>query len=286
MTRTYSKKAFPHRVLFDTGDGAQRGDDVKVVRRHTLRRLDARDIERKVGPDNGVYSVLVRDAAKTAAHFLGAPDEWTESKVGLLVREQKIIVYPETRTKSMLVAADARMDALIKERADAKPKPKPGDGKFTDSEIAQARQIAVASFRLLYNHRGSVHYTQGASRWQGIRERRRYADGRFPLYCDCSSAYSWCWWNALTNVDGMNTRDRINGSSWTAGYTGTLLSHGWRVHDRKPGDAVIYGRGFPGAHVAMVANNTNYVYSHGSESGPHYIPWNYRSDVMQVRRYL
>jgi hypothetical protein len=248
MSRTYSRKAFPHRVLFDTGEGAQRGDDVKVLRRHTLRRLDARDIDRKVGPDNGVY--------------------------------------PETRTKSMLESADARMDKLIKDRADSKPKPRSGDGSFTNVEKGEARRIAVRTFRLAYDHRGSVHYTQGASRWQGIREGRRSAAGRYPNYADCSSMFTWAWWNALTNVDGAGTRDRINGSSWNAGYTGTLLSHGWRVHDRRPGDAVIYGRGFPGSHVAMIAENTNMAYSHGSESGPHYVPWNYRRDVMQVRRYI
>jgi len=283
MARVYSHKAFPHRVLFDTGVNAQRGDDVKVVRRHTLARLDARDIERKVGRNDGVFSKLILDAAKTAAHFLGVPDEWTESKAGLLVREQKVIVYPETRTDEMLDAARARMDKLLKDRESQKPKP---DGKLTDAEIAAARKIAVAAFRLAYNHKGVVHYTQGATRWQGIRERRRYADGRYPNYADCSSMFSWCWWNALTNVDGMDTRDRLNGSSWTAGYTGTLLSHGWRVQDRKPGDAVLYGRGFPGHHVAMVAENTDMVYSHGSEAGPYYVRWNYRGDVMQVRRYL
>jgi hypothetical protein len=284
MARTYSKKAFPNRVLFDTGANAQKGDDVKVVRRHTLRRLEARDIERKVGPDNGVFSKLILDAAKTAAHYLGVPSDWTESKSGLLVREQKVIVYPETRTNEMLKAADARMDKLLKDRKDD-DKPK-ADGKLTDAERSKARQIAVASFRLAYNHRGTVHYTQGHSRWQGIRERRRFADGRFPNYADCSSIFTWAWWNALTNVDGMNTRDRINGCSWSAGYTGTLLAHGWRVSDRRPGDAVIYGRGFPGNHVAMVATNTNMVYSHGGEAGPHYLRWNYRGDVMQVRRYV
>ena len=286
MPRRYQHKAFPNRILHDYDSDPQMGDDVKVLRRHTLRRLDARDIERKVGPNNGRYSKLLHDAAKTAAHYLGAPDEWTESKAGLLVREQKIIVYPETRTAEMLKRTSARMAKLVESRKDDKPKPKLGDGKFTDSEIATARKLAVAAFRLAYNHKGVVHYTQGASRWQGIRERRRYANGRFPNYADCSSMFTWAWWNALTNVDGMATRDRINGSNWTAGYTGTLLSQGWRVHDRKPGDAVIYGRGFPGSHVAMVATNTDYVYSHGSEAGPFYVRWNYRSDVMQVRRYL
>jgi hypothetical protein len=286
MSRSYSHKAFPNRILFDYDRDPQKGDDVKVLRRHTLRRLEARAIERKVGPDDGNFSKLILDAAKTAAHFLGVPEEWTQSKAGLLVREQKVIVYPETRTDEMLKSADLRMDKLIEDRADAKPKPQAGDGKFTDSEISTACKLAVAAFRLAYNHKGVVHYTQGATRWQGIRERRRFADGRFPNYADCSSLFTWCWWNALTNVDGMQTRDRINGSSWSAGYTGTLLGNGWRVNDRKPGDAVIYGRGFPGAHVAMVAENTNMVYSHGGEAGPHYIPWNYRRDVMQVRRYL
>jgi hypothetical protein len=283
MSRTYSHKAFPHRLLFDTGANAQRGDDIKVLRRHTLKRLDARDIDRTVGPDDGVYRTELRDAAKTAAHFLGVPREWTDSQSGLLVREQKVIVYPQTRTQEMLDAAQSRMDRLLKQRAETKPK---ADGKLTDAERAKARRIAVRAFALMHNNRPRVHYTQGASRWQGIRERRRYADGRHPNYADCSSAATWAWWNALTNVDGPDTPDRINGAGWTAGYTGTMLTHGWRVNDRKPGDLVIYGRGFPGGHVAMIAENTNMVYSHGSETGPHYVPWNYRSDIMAVRRYI
>src|SRR5262245_3514431 len=105
MARTYSDKDWPHRILFDTGANAQRGDDVKVLRRHTQARLRARSIERKVGPIDGVYRKELHQAAKTAAHFLGVPTEWTESKSGLLVREQKVIVYPETRTSSMLEAA-------------------------------------------------------------------------------------------------------------------------------------------------------------------------------------
>jgi hypothetical protein len=284
MARVYSRKAFPHRVLFDTGENAQRGDDVKVLRRHVQRRLDARDIERKVGPNDGEFRVPLRDAAKTAAHFLGVPQEWTDSDTGLLVREQKVIVYPTTRTHEMLELAKDRMDRLLKER-EAKEKAR-GDGKLTDAERSEARKLAVRAFALLRSNHSVVHYTQGASRWQGINERRRANEGRFPHYADCSSAATWAWWNALTHVDGPRTPDRINGSNWTAGYTGTMLSHGWKVTDRRPGDLVLYGRGFPGGHVAMVAENTNMVYSHGSESGPYYLAWNYRSDVIGVRRYI
>jgi hypothetical protein len=286
MARTYSHKAFPHRILSDYDADPQKGDDVKVVRRHTLLRLEARNIERKVGRNDGHFSKLILDAAKTAAHFLGAPDEWTHSPAGLLVREQKIIVHPETRTDEMLRTAYDRMHKLIEDRADAVPKPRRGDGVFTDAEIAKARVLAVHAFRLAYRNEPYVHYTQGATRWQGIREHRRSAEGRYPNYADCSSIFAWAWWNALTYVDSFQTRDRLNGCQWTAGFTGTLLAHGWRVSDRKPGDAVIYGWRYPGVHVAMVAEDTNMVYSHGSEWGPRYVRWNYRSDVLSVRRYL
>jgi hypothetical protein len=296
MPRSYSEKAFPHRILSDYDRDPQRGDDVKVLRRNTLERLDARNIDRKVGPDDGRYSKLIHDAAKTAAHYLGAPDDWTESKSGLLVREQTIIVYPERRTAGMLAAAEARMDRLITDRrerekaAAAKAKAAAADrggvSNLSAKDRTEARRIAVAAFRLAYRNAGRVHYTQGSRRWEGIAKRLRYGDGRYPFYADCSSMFTWATWNALTSVGGANFRDVVNGASWRAGYTGTLLSHGERVSNRMPGDAVIYGRGFPGHHVAMVAEDTNMVYSHGSEAGPFYVRWNYRSDVMSIRRYI
>lgn len=276
--RVYSRKAFPHRILFDTTN-PQRGDDVKVLQRHTRRRLEARDIDRPIGID-GVYGPKTREAAKTASHFLGCPDDWHQSKSGLLVREQRVIIYPETRTTSMLEAARARMDKLLKDREDS------GSDGLTANDRSEARRIAVAAFKLAYQHAGNVHYTQSAARWQGIHERRRYADRNYPTQADCSSMYTWCLWNALTSVAGMGYPDVVNGSDWLAGYTGTLLAHGERVTNRMPGDAVLYGTGFPGSHVAMVAEDTSMVYSHGSEGGPYYVAWNYRSDVLQVRRYI
>jgi hypothetical protein len=199
MARLYSHKAFPHRVLFDTGENAQRGDDVKVLRRHVQRRLEARDIARRVGRNDGVFRDPLHDAAKTAAHFLGVPQEWTDAD-GLLVREQRVIIYPQTRTHEMLDAAGGRMDKLLKQRAE-KEKTR-GDGKLTDAERSEARRLAVRAFALLRSNHNIVHYTQGASRWQGINERRRANEGRFPHYADCSSAATWAWWNALTHVDG------------------------------------------------------------------------------------
>ncbi len=292
MSRSYSDKAFPHRLLYDTGKNAQRGDDVKVVRRNTLERLDARNIDRKVGPDDGVFSTIILDAAKTASHFLGAPDEWVESKSGLLIREQRIIVYPETRTKEMLSAAEARMDRLLKDRHANEQKAnasKSGSWDLSETDRARAVKIAVQSFRLAFQHADSVHYTQGPSRFMGIRNRLRYADGEYPTYEDCSSMFTWATWNGVTSVAGMSAPDHVNGAGWAAGYTGTLLTHGWAVpySERRGGDAVIYGSGFPGHHVAMIDNeNHDMVYSHGSEAGPFHLNWRYRHDVMQIRRYI
>jgi hypothetical protein len=292
MARSYSDKAFPHRILFDTGANAQRGDDVKVVRRNTLERLEARGIERTVGPNDGVFSKNILSAAKTAAHFLGVPDDWTESNSGLLVREQRVIIYPETRTEGMLAAASARMDKLLADRHAAEVaagRVHSGAYSLSATDRARAVKIMVAAFRLAFQHAGAVHYTQSGARFGGIRGRLRYADGRYPTQEDCSSMYTWAFWNGITSVAGMTAPDLVNGANWTAGYTGTLLSHGRQVpiSNRRGGDAVIYGTGFPGHHVAMVDyNDHDMVYSHGSESGPYHIKWNYRSDIMQVRRYL
>jgi hypothetical protein len=292
MSRAYSSKAFPHRILFAAGNDPQRGDDVKVVRRNTLERLDARGIDRKVGDNDGTLRPELLKAAKTASHFLGAPDAWVESKSGLLVREQTIIVYPEKRTAEMLASAEARMDKLLKDRQAAETaaaKARGGQYDLTDADRTRAVRIMVASFRLAFQHAAAVHYTQSSARFGGIRGKLRYADGRYPTQEDCSSMYTWAFWNGITSVVGMAAPDLVNGARWTAGYTGTLLSHGRSVPfaERQGGDAIIYGTGFPGHHVAMVDNdNHDLVYSHGSESGPYHLRWNYRSDLLSCRRYL
>jgi hypothetical protein len=51
------------------------------------------------------------------------------------------------------------------------------------------------------------------------------------------------------------------------------------------GCAVIYGTGWPGEHVAIYAGH-GMVYSHGSEAGPFYLDYRYRSDILQFRSYV
>lgn len=57
-----------------------------------------------------------------------------------------------------------------------------------------------------------------------------------------------------------------NGTSYTGGYTGTLVTHGTRFYDEsklQPGDLIIYGSG-AGHHVEMYVGPGNRTVGHGS----------------------
>lgn len=162
--------------------------------------------------------------------------------------------------------------------------------KLSAQQQSDARSRVIQAAQLCYAHEPDVHYTQGGSRWQGIAEKRDASKGSYPNYADCSSFATWCLWNALWLPYGME--DVVNASSWQAGYTGTMLQHGKTVSSSEmiAGDCVLYGApGSTGAHVAIGVGSSGgvpMVISHGSEAGPYYVAWNYRSDVMSIRRYI
>ena len=56
------------------------------------------------------------------------------------------------------------------------------------------------------------------------------------------------------------------------------------------GDCVIYGNpGTTGKHTAIVVavvKGVPYCVSHGSEAGPFYVRYNYRSDIQSICRYI
>lgn len=152
----------------------------------------------------------------------------------------------------------------------------------------QARRLAVRAAALGLAHREALRYTQGPQRWQGIAEGRVAARGRFPTRADCSSFATWCLWNGLKHRFGV--RDTVNGQAWRGGYTGTMLSHGKPVRSQANwllADLVLYGvPGNPATqHVAILVGG-GWVISHGSDPGPYKMRWNYRSDVIGVRRYV
>lgn len=156
----------------------------------------------------------------------------------------------------------------------------------------EARDRTVRAAMLGLKHKSELHYTQGQQRWQGIRSDLRSQEGEYPHWADCSSFATWCLWNGLKVKFGI--RDTVNGANWQAGFTGTMLDHGKRVvhvSNAIRGDCPIYGDGPPGKHTAIAvgrrkSDNKLMVISFGSEDGPYYLPYDYRGDLMEIRRYI
>jgi hypothetical protein len=144
--------------------------------------------------------------------------------------------------------------------------------------------VAQGCARLLANP-AEVHYTQGPDRWDGIAHHKTLGHQVLPFYGDCSSTATWLLWLGLHVQFGLG--DNVNGANWTAGYTGTMLSHGRDVTHRplNCGDLAIYGHGAPGEHVAVCLGG-GMVFSHGSEGGPYKLPLRYRPDLLAIRRYI
>jgi cell wall-associated NlpC family hydrolase len=148
-----------------------------------------------------------------------------------------------------------------------------------------ARERAVRAAMLGVGNCASINYTQGPSRWDGIKGGLRAHRGQYPRNADCSSFVTWCIWDALGG--GKAGDDVVNGASWQAGYTGTQCSHGKLVplSRAQPGDLVFYA-GSNGVvnHVAMLVSPGRVV-SHGSQPGPMLLDATYRP-VKEVRSYL
>lgn len=138
-----------------------------------------------------------------------------------------------------------------------------------------ARYVITAYATFGYNQRYKIHYTQSSLRMYGVRNKIR--PPKIPIYEDCSSFSTWCYWGA--NVPDPNGL-RYNG--W--GYTGTLSQHGVRTRDPKPGDLAFYGTGTY-SHVVVYIGDGRCI-SHGSERGPVLSDVYYRSDFSHFRTYV
>lgn len=136
-------------------------------------------------------------------------------------------------------------------------------------------------------NKGAIHYTQGASRWEGIHSHLRVAKGQFPRYADCSAMASWLLWNALTHaLKDLTIADVVNGDHWQGGFTGTMVDHGHHIdHLKFVGDCAFYGSPPNFDHVTVYIGG-GYVFSHGSEAGPFKLQPNYRNDLHAMRRYI
>lgn len=144
-------------------------------------------------------------------------------------------------------------------------------------QTVRQRIVDVAIYDAMRN--GSIHYTQTTSRMYGVRNQIR--PPAVPLYEDCSSFVTYCYWVAgAPDPNGLG----YNGY----GFTGTQISRGRKVATPSPGDILFYGWGFNGypKHEALYIGAGKLV-SHGSESGPQ-IRSNihYRSDFRECRSYV
>src|SRR5262245_8420599 len=147
---------------------------------------------------------------------------------------------------------------------------------LTPTQKAQARDRAVQAAWLGYNNKARLHYTQGGNRWEGIAQRKNAKRGHYPNNADCSSFATWCLWNGLYLV--LLHKHVVNTTSWRSVYPGTRHSTGQplaKTSQALPGNLVLYGRGHPSAHVAIVVavkNGVPMLMSHGSEACPFYVP--------------
>jgi len=112
-----------------------------------------------------------------------------------------------------------------------------------------------------------INYTQGSQRWSGIKNKT--CPPSPPSYTDCSAFTTWGFWTAFGGLD-----DIINGSNWSAGYTGSMQTKGKKVSSTsngcEPGDVILY----PG-HVALYIGN-NQVLNYGSTGPAKILKYNYK----------
>lgn len=157
-----------------------------------------------------------------------------------------------------------------------------------------ARRLFIKGVQVLMAHPSQLHYSQDMrARWEGINDEiipwaaSGRLNGKYPKHGDCSSTGTYLMWLALAHH--FHLPDRVNGQDWKAGFTGTLIDHGKTVQDwskLKVGDAIIYGRSHAAtSHVAWSIGGRR-AFSHGSEAGPFIVDFEYRSDIVGVRRYI
>lgn len=285
MARVWSTEAEPHRIL-KLDDDPQRGEDVRALQVACNKRLAARGLTTKVKVD-GIYGHSTALAFDQVATALGALPI-TIKPEAFPIGAQRMIRYPGRRNKDQLDRAADWMEHWRK-HIDAEDARRHGPQAEAHSpsglgavDARKAVDIMLESFSLLYHHAPAVHYTQGAQRWQGIQTKRKAYLGKYPIWCDCSSAYSWTGWNA---ADHFNLPDIFNGQHFTAGFTGTLLVHGVGISKPVPGCAIIYGKAWPGVHVAEYAGDGK-AFSHGSEAAPFFVDYDYRADILAFRKFF
>lgn len=186
--------------------------------------------------------------------------------------------------------------------------PHHGHDRDTPREFALSPALRVArkdyragvhaclrSFRVAYENRAHMTYTEGSSRWDGIEHDRRSIDGEYPHDCDCSACASWGGWDGLlfllkklaTPANG----DIFNGAAFRGGYTGTLVAHGEAVElgHTVPIDFILCGGTIWVPQHVVVSVGGGRVFSMGHQGDPGiYTIEDFQRElgIVAVRRYI
>jgi cell wall-associated NlpC family hydrolase len=233
-------------------------------------------------------ALLISDVAGSASS-----DVRSRWQARLRIRQQLLADAQDELAKATTPAAKQLASAKVKLRKEQVAYAK----RVLERQKTTVVERVLRAAMLAVDHRTAIHYTmdrpfevqnQGgrARRWDGINAGRRSKNGQYPAFADCSSFLTWCYWDALGGPAAGP--DILNGQSWKAGYTGSLITHGKKVPESniRPGDLLLYGSSVGNtAHVTMFVSPGKVV-SHGGEAGPQILGPHYRPDFLQVRRYV
>lgn len=240
------------------------------------------------------------EQAAQAEQRVRAERPWRDEDDELYAEAQpdEVAALPETPLSDLpFDVGDREPEEILEQVPDVEPEESVAAERAVSGSVSglskenrlQARRSTVKAAVLAFNNAPAVHYTQDAvKRWEGISKSLRSSRGDFPRNADCSSFATWCLWNGLKARFGV--RDTVNNLNWRGGFTGTMHNCGKRVIHQQNwllADCVLYGIvGQPRTHHVGVHVGDGWVISHGSEGGPYKLRWNYRADVLAVRRYI
>lgn len=179
----------------------------------------------------------------------------------------------------------------------------------------KTRKVAAYSVKLALHcarkESDTFYSQQWLERWYGINHKVKYP-GR-PKSGDCSGfTGAWIPWASRVAVRGAPGVDVMNGQSWKAGYTGTMIEHGaqhretTRTTHWHPGRTHCFYGELHGSvtHTAIFVGDVwleagtrwngkilkrrlfvhDAVVSHGRTAGPEVWPFNYRH-LIEARAY-
>lgn len=150
----------------------------------------------------------------------------------------------------------------------------------------QCAKRVIANAHLMINMNAHIGYTWSPARWSGING--HVHPPHVPPWADCSSATTYLFWEARVTVRGSAGADIVNGLNWKAGNTATQINHGRRHKLGSkawiPGRTLLFYGGKVITHVTLWLG-LGKVFSHGTQTGPKYLDWDYRHDFRFANAY-